>query len=231
MTNPPENPPGPPHDPQGPWGRPPAGQQPPQGPPAGPPPGPPPGWQPGPPPGPPPGWQPPPPAQPLWQGHQAPQQSAYGWQQPPPPRKSRTGLVVGIVVVALLLIAGTVAAVVLATSGDDAEVLEVSDLEQGMCLASDDLAEGNDEVDDMTLAECEDEHDAKVFAVLEVEDDQSFAEVGNRCAEELGAQFDALRDQGIEVRPLAEESTPETGEKVACFLRHEDGEPLDQDVV
>lgn len=219
MTNPPDNPAGSSQNPNGPWGPPPPGQQPPQGPP------------PGGPYGPPPGWQPPPPNQPIWQGHQAPQQSAYGWQQQPP-KKKRTGLVIGLVVGALLVIGGAVAAALLLVSGDDEPgVLAVSELEEGMCLASDDLASGNSEVDDMTEADCGGEHDAKVFAVLEVEDGESFDDAGSRCAEELGDDFDALRDEGIEVRPLATTDDPAKGDEVVCFLRSEDGEPLDQDVV
>jgi len=234
MTNPPENPAenpaGPPPPPDGRPGQQPPGTQP--GPQPGPPPGPPPGAPQGPPPGqpgPPPGWQAPPPAQPVWQGHQAPQQSAYGWQPPHPPKKRRTGLIVGIVVAVLLLAGGGIAAAAVLLSGDS-DVLAVSELEEDMCLSSDDLAEGSTEVDDMTETDCAGDHDAEVFAVLEVEAGETFEEAGSRCAEELGVEFHALREDGIEVRPLAETDEPAADDRVVCFLRNENGEPLTEEL-
>ena len=58
-------------------------------------------YQPPPPQPPQPGWQGPPPMQPGWPPHQAVQP---GLPAPPPPRKSRTGLIVGLIVGGVVLI-------------------------------------------------------------------------------------------------------------------------------
>lgn len=181
-------------------------------------------------PGPPPGWQHPPPDHPVWQGHRAPQQSAAGWQ-PQPPRKSRTGLIVGIVMAVLLLGGGAVTAGVLFLTGDDPDVLAVSELEEGMCLSSSDLAGSSRQVDDLKETDCSGAHDAEVFAVLEAQDGESLGEAGMRCAAELGDDFDALSEESVEVRPLAARSELAAGDRVVCFLRSENGAPLTEELV
>lgn len=220
--------PGPP-GPQGP---------PPQGPPPGQPPFPPPAGPYGAPP-PNPYGQPPqgpyaPQTQPLWQGHQAPQQTPgqYGWQPygapHAAPKGNRTMLFVLLgLLVAALVAAGVVGAVLLA--GDSDSGTAVSDLSVGDCLTSKDLAQAKGSIGDIETVDCEEEHDAEVFATLDLESDEDLDAAGSRCVDEAadeGHPLEDLQGDDLEIRPLAAEVDPQEGDTVVCFIRNQDGDKL-----
>ena len=205
---------GEPPAPQGPPQRPPYGQ------PAGPPQGPPPGTPGGPPPGPPPGHpgQPPYPppgyTQPIWQGHK--------------------GLVIGLVAVLVLLLAGaSVTAGLLLAGGNDNQGVAVSDLSEGDCLRSDDIAAVNEEINDIETTGCNGAHDAEVFAVLNLAQGEDLDAAGTRCvelAEEKGHSLTDLGADDLEIRPLVAGSDPQRGDEVVCFIRNKHGDILSEKI-
>lgn len=232
---------GEPPAPQGPPQRPPYGQ------PAGPPQGPPPGTPGGPPPGPPPGHpgQPPYPppgyTQPIWQGHQAPQQvpGQQAWQTRPygapgGAPKSSKGLVIGLVAVLVLLLAGaSVTAGLLLAGGNDNQGVAVSDLSEGDCLRSDDIAAVNEEINDIETTGCNGAHDAEVFAVLNLAQGEDLDAAGTRCvelAEEKGHSLTDLGADDLEIRPLVAGSDPQRGDEVVCFIRNKHGDILSEKI-
>lgn len=231
MSQPPQDPgsgepPQPPYGPPNPYGPPgqpgqpgPHGQPGPYGPPPGPPPFPPPG--------------PPPWSQPVWQGHQAPLQAPQGSHHgpghgPAPTRRGgRKRLVALLVVLLLALLGGGIAAAVM-LADDSERGLEVSDIEPGTCLRSDDLADAAETISGIEEVDCDEDHDAEVFDVLEAGGDD-LATLGTRCvesAEEMGHSLASLEVEGLEVRPLAAGDDLDEDDAVVCFIRNQDGDRL-----
>lgn len=219
---------------------------PPRQPPPGYPPPPPPYAQPGPHGGPPqqpgpygapPQPQQPPPSQPLWQGHLAPQQypPQQGWPgQPqygaaPAQPKGRKGLLIGLLIVLALGLVATavVTALILADNSDSG--IEVKDISSGDCLVGSGLADADEEISDIEKVDCDDDHDAEVFATFELGNDQDLDAAGSQCVDEAAAAGRPLEDlegDDLEIRPLVAGDEPEEGDKVVCFIRHPDGTKL-----
>jgi len=177
------------------------------------------------------------PTQPVWQGHQAPQQQyppQHGWPgQPPygaPPVKSkgRKGLLLGLLVVlALALMGAAVVAALLLT--DDEGALAVEDISSGDCLVGSGLADADEEISDIEKVDCDDRHDAEVFATFELGSDQDLDAAGSQCVDEAadaGKPLEDLQTDDLEIRPLVASDSPEEGDKVVCFIRHRDGNKL-----
>lgn len=171
----------------------------------------------------------PPPSQPLWQGHQAPEQQTGGAGASPEPtgRGGRRWLVVTVITLLLLALVGLGAAAAIILIDDDADTVEVADMEPGDCLSSPDFRDPADEIGGIEVVDCAGEHDAEVFATLEFELDEDLDAVGSRCVDaldETGRTFQQLSDKGLEIRPLADGDEP--GDTVVCFIRSRDGAPL-----
>ena len=188
------------------------------------------------------------PNQPVWQGHQAPQQG-YGpggqqqWQQgqypPGGQQKSKKKWLVPVVaIVAILLVIGGVFGI-LALTGDDSSGTAVDDLSEGDCLVSSDIADASDSIGDIETVDCGDDHDAEVFATFEVGGDESGGDfdleaAGSACVDELsgaGTTLDDLEADGNEVRPLVGSDEPSEGDQVVCFIRNSDGDQLSDSVL
>jgi len=169
------------------------------------------------------------PTQPVWQGHQAPEQSGPDAPGQPPTgtRRRRTWLIVVLMVLFLAVVGGAVTAAVLIAEDEEDPGIAVADIEAETCLNSDGLADVGETVDTIEEVGCEDEHDAEVFATLELAAEEDIAAAGDNCVGELddvGQTWSALDAAGIEVRPLV--AGEDEGDKVVCFIRHRDGEPL-----
>ncbi len=188
------------------------------------------------------------PNQPVWQGHQAPQQG-YGpggqqqWQQgqyaPGGQQKSKKKWLVPVVaIVVILLVVGGVFGI-LALTGDDSSGTAVDDLSEGDCLVSSDIADASDSIGDIETVDCGDDHDAEVFATFEVGGDEAGGDfdleaAGSACVDELsgaGTTLDDLETDGNEVRPLVGSDEPSEGDQVVCFIRNSDGDQLSDSVL
>ena len=192
----------------------------------------------------------PPPNQPMWQGHQAPQQG-YGpggqpqWQPGPygpgqsgPQKSKKKWLIPVIAIVAVLLVVGGIFAA-LSLSGDSAGGTAVDDLGEGDCLVSSDISDASDSIGDIETVDCGDDHDAEVFATYEVGSDEAGSDfdldaAGSTCVDELsgaGTTLEDLEADGNEVRPLVGSDEPSEGDQVVCFIRNSDGDQLSESVV
>ena len=184
--------------------------------------------------------------QPVWQGHQAPQQQ-YGqtgqqWQQsqygaPPQQKPRKKWLIPVIAVVAILLIVGGVFGV-LALTGNSSSGTAVDDLSEGDCLTSSDIKDANDSIGDIETVDCGDKHDAEVFATYDVSSDEAddfdMDAAGSKCVDELsgaGTTLEELEADGNEVRPLVASDSPSEGDQVVCFVRNSDGDQLTDSVL
>lgn len=169
------------------------------------------------------------PSQPVWQGHQAPQQVVPGT---PGDATASTGrrrawLIAIAVVVLVALAGGAITAVVLTADEDAGSAVSVADIETGDCLVSDELADESASVSSIERVDCADEHDAEVFATLELGAGDDITDAGANCVTALAdteQSWAALDGAGLEVRPLV--AGEEEGDEVVCFIRHRDGQPL-----
>jgi len=173
--------------------------------------------------------------QPLWQGHQAPQQAPgqQAWQTQQyaaSSPKSSKGLLIGLVALLVLLLVGAgLTAAVLFTGGDDPSSVAVSNLDEGDCITSGDLANVNGAISDIETTDCHGDHDAEVFAVLEREKGEDLTAAGTHCveaADEKGHSLTDLQADGLEIRPLVAGDDPEEVDDLVCFIRSPEGEPL-----
>lgn len=178
------------------------------------------------------------PEQPVWQGHQAPQQHyppPQGWPGQPAygaaPGKQKSGkgwLIALLVVLALALVAAVVVAALMLT--DDSEGgLAVENIESGYCLIGSGLGNADEEIRDIERVGCQDAHDAEVFATFELGSDEDLAAAGSRCVDEAakaGKPLEDLAAEGLEIRPLVASDQPEEGDAVVCFIRDQDGRKL-----
>ena len=191
----------------------------------------------------------PPPNQPVWQGHQAPQQG-YGpgqqqWQQGPygpgqgGQQKSRKKWLIPVIaIVAVLLVVGGIFAA-MSLGGDSASGTAVDDLGEGDCLISSDISDASDSIGDIETVDCGDDHDAEVFATYEVGADEAGGDfdldaAGSTCVDKLsdtGTTLDDLEADGNEVRPLVGSDEPSEGDQVVCFIRNSDGDKLSESVI
>ena len=185
----------------------------------------------------------------MWQGHQAPQQG-YGpgqqqWQQGPtaPARATqqkskKKWLIPVIAIVAVLLVVGGIFAA-MSLGGDSASGTAVDDLGEGDCLVSSDIADASDSIGDIETVDCDDDHDAEVFATYEVGADEAGSDfdldaAGSTCVDKLsdaGTTLDDLEADGNEVRPLVGSDEPAEGDQVVCFIRNSDGDQLSESVI
>jgi hypothetical protein len=138
-----------------------------------------------------------------------------------------------ILVAVLLLIAGAAVTAILLTRSSSTAV---ANLDEGDCLVSSDLADGNGSVAEIEVADCDEAHDAEVFATFELDDEQADeyddaapAECASLLAEH-DSSLDDLAADDIEVRPLTQEDEPAVGDDVACLVRHTEGDELDQPI-
>lgn len=192
---------------------------------------------------PPPGGQPPQP--PPWQqppGPPPPGQPPYGTpppgypgpgNPPVPPRRRKAWLLPVVLVAVLLLIAGAAVTAILLTRSSGTSV---ANLDEGDCLVSSDLAAGNGSVADVEVGDCEEAHDAEVFATFELDDEEADEyddAAPAKCASLLAehdSSLDDLAADDLEVRPLTQDEEPTAGDDVACLVRHAEGDELDQPI-
>lgn len=180
----------------------------------------------------------PPPSQPVWQGHQAPQQQyppQQGWPGQPPygaaPAKPKggKGLLIGLLgVLALALVAAAVVTALI-LADDSGSAIAVKDISSGDCLVGSGLADADEEISDLETVGCNEDHDAEVFATFELGSDQDLDAAGSQCVDEAAAAGRPLEDlegDDLEIRPLVASEEPEEGDKVVCFIRHPDGSKL-----
>ena len=164
------------------------------------------------------------PSRPVWQGHQAPQQAGTGATDQPAARDGRrTWLIVLAMLLFVAVVGGAVTAAVLIAEDDSESAIAVADIEAGDCLDSEELANSGDRVETIEKVGCSGEHDAEVFATIALDAGEEDTAAGAKCVDELddvGQTWSALDVAGIEVRPLVAD------DKVVCFIRHQDGEPL-----
>jgi hypothetical protein len=129
-------------------------------------------------------------------------------------------------VIALGAVATGVVAAVQISRPDRAP--ELPPVAVGTCLVSPELARGSDGVTSLEAVSCVRAHDAEVFAILHLRAGEDLDAAGARCIGAAGDRefdFAALQARGLEVRPLALDPTPTTGDTVACFVRRQDGAP------
>lgn len=192
---------------------------------------------------PPPGGQPPQP--PPWQqppGPPPPGQPPYGTpppgypgpgNPPVPPRRRKAWLLPVVLVAVLLLIAGAAVTAILLTRSSGTSV---ANLDEGDCLVSSDLAAGNGSVADVEVGDCDEAHDAEVFATFELDDEEADEyddAAPAKCASLLAehdSSLDDLAADDLEVRPLTQDEEPTAGDDVACLVRHAEGDELDQPI-
>lgn len=208
---------------------------------------------------PPPGGQPPQPPSGNQPGPQPPGQPPYGaprapdhyptaagypppgpgYPQPGPPgpapnpRRRPGWLLPPILGAILLLVAGAAVTAIMLTRSSGTPV---ANLDEGDCLVSSDLAAGNGSVGEIEVGDCDQAHDAEVFATFELEDEdaEEYDDAAPaRCASLLAdhdSSLDALAEDDLEVRPLTQDEEPAAGDDVACLARHKEGDELDQPV-
>jgi hypothetical protein len=177
------------------------------------------------------------PTQPVWQGHQAPQQQYAqqpGWPglppygAPPVKQKSRKGLLIGLLT--LLVLALVAAAIVVALMvNDNGQGLAVKDISSGDCLTASGLAGADAQISEIKTVGCDKGHDAEVFATFELGSGQDLKAAGSQCvseADSAGKPFADLAAAGLEIRPLVAKNPPDEGDEVVCFIRHRDGKKL-----
>ena len=109
----------------------------------------------------------------------------------------------------------------------------VADLDRGDCVDAAAFLSGQQPGrDDLERADCDDEHDAEVLMVLELDADQadSYAPVvpDQVCLDALDDKTDVtIEDQRLLVAGVADTASPARGDALACFGFSADGEPLD----
>lgn len=164
--------------------------------------------------------------QPTWRGHRAPVEDAEGATSDATSRRRRWPLVAGVVL-ALAVVAGCAALTGRLVHHD---AVRLPTIVVGTCLTSPDLATGSSSLRKLGAVDCAKTHDAEVFALRTMGSGDDLATIGWRClaaAEDLGVDGSALDSRSLEVRPLAlTDTTPTTGDTVACFVRHSGGTPL-----
>jgi hypothetical protein len=129
------------------------------------------------------------------------------------------------VVALAAVIAGVVAAVENASPDPSPQLPPVS---VGTCLISPELASAADGVTTLDAVPCSRAHDGEVFALLKLRAGEDLDAAGVRCAgaaTDRQFSFTELQERGLEVRPLALDGNPTTGDTVACFVRRQDGAP------
>lgn len=153
---------------------------------------------------------------------------------------SKKKWLVPLLVVVLLAVIGGGGFAIWKLTGDDdsADSVAINDLAVGECLTSDDIADGKSSIDSLETTGCDGDHDAEVFAVIDLDsdtaDDFDIDAAGSQCVEQLeeaGKSFDELTSENLEVRPLVESDDPAEGDQVVCFLRNSDGESLPDQII
>jgi hypothetical protein len=130
-----------------------------------------------------------------------------------------------------LLIAGAAVTAILLTRSNS---ISVANLDEGDCLVSSDLAAGNGSVADVEVADCDEAHDAEVFATFELDDEEADEyddAAPAKCASLLAehdSSLDDLAADDLEVRPLTQDEEPAVGDDVACLVRHKEGDELEE---
>ena len=165
--------------------------------------------------------------QPTWRGHRAPVEDPRAPGVPAAAAAGRAqrmwpALIVGTV------IAVTVAVVFILIALEERGESALPDIEVGSCLRSADLARGETSLSELTAVRCSADHDAEVFALLRLADGEDLDSSGARCvaaAAERDLTAAAVRERGLEVRPLTLDDAPSAGDTVACFIRRQDGAP------
>jgi hypothetical protein len=164
--------------------------------------------------------------QPTWRGHRAPVEGVGESTTARPRARSRQWSVALLAVIALAAVAtGIVAAV--QNAGPDTPP-RLPPVAIGTCLISPELARASDGVTELEAVACSRAHDGEVFALLTLRADEDLDAAGSRCVGAAAVRqfdFEELRTRGLEVRPLALDGNPTTGDTVACFVRRKDGAP------
>jgi hypothetical protein len=164
--------------------------------------------------------------QPTWRGHRAPVEGAGAPASARPSSRSRTWSIALLAVLALAAVAAGVVAAVQSASTDPSSRLPKVTV--GTCLISPELARASDGVTSLDAVPCSQAHDGEVFALLKLRAGEGLDAAGGRCigaATDRQLDVEALQARGLEVRPLALDGTPTTGDAVACFVRRQDGSP------
>jgi hypothetical protein len=136
-----------------------------------------------------------------------------------------------LVAVAVALAAVAVAVVLVVRQSSD--VSTVADLERGDCVNGPPFLHGEQPaVSDLTLADCDDPHDAEVLVVVDLDPAQAAAyrpvvpdEV---CLDALDGKADAaVSDSRLLVAGVADSDRPDHGDPLACFGFAADGTRLE----
>ena len=133
--------------------------------------------------------------------------------------------------VAVALAAVAVAVVVVVRQ--HSEVSSVSDLERGDCVDGPPFLQGEQPaLADLTRADCEEEHDAEVLVMVDLDEKQASAYrpvvPDEICLDALGSKADAaVSDQRLLVAGVADRAEPRDGDTLACFGFAADGTRLD----
>ncbi|NYG58273.1 hypothetical protein BJ980_001196 [Nocardioides daedukensis] len=152
---------------------------------------------------------------------------------------AKVWLIVVLVVVLIAAIVGLVFGIMALAGGDDeTDGVAINDLKSGECVVSEDIAEGAGTIDSIETIGCGKDHDAEVFAIVEISDelakDFDVDAAGSTCVDELVKQGKSLADltsAGQEVRPLVASDEPTSDDNLVCFIRNSNGDELTSKIV
>jgi hypothetical protein len=137
------------------------------------------------------------------------------------------------VLTAVAVALAAVAVAVVLVLRQHAGIETVADLDRGDCVDAAAFLDGEQPARaDLERADCDDEHDAEVLMVLELDADQAAAYdtavPDPVCLDALDDKTDVtIEDQRLLVAGIADSSKPAAGDALACFGFSPDGERLD----
>lgn len=162
----------------------------------------------------------------------------YGPGYSPAPagsRRSKAVLWMAALVVVLLLIGGGLAAYLVSQRSQGTAV---ADLVSADCITGDGLSGAESTISAISVTDCTDDHDAEVIATVDLTGDQTQDYTDAKGAEmclgqlaDVGTSLPELTDQGLELRPLTDDSSPSDGDRLACLVRKTDGGALSAPVL
>lgn len=136
------------------------------------------------------------------------------------------------VLTAVAVAVAAVAVAVVVVLRQQSSVESVGDLDRGDCVDAPAFLEGEQPaLEDLVRADCDGPHDAEVLHVVELDADQAAAYrpvvPDLVCLEILDGQADvAVDDQRLLVAGVADSTSPEAGDDLACFGFAADGTRL-----
>ena len=137
------------------------------------------------------------------------------------------------VLTAVAVALAAVAVAVVLVLGRHADIASVAELDRGDCVDAAAFLDGEQPARaDLERADCDDEHDAEVLMVLELDADEAAAHDTTVpdpvCLDALDDTTDVtIEDQRLLLAGVADSSRPAAGDSLACFGFSPDGEPLE----